>query len=42
MVTHKDRLLRFRAELVFVCEAKHLEILILNQIPIPYRQICTL
>ncbi len=32
VVTHKDRLLRFGAELVFaICEAKHVEVLILNQ-----------
>ena len=32
VITHKDRLLRFGAELVFaVCEAKNVEIVILNQ-----------
>ena len=32
MITHKDRLLRFGAELVFaVCEAKNVEVVILNQ-----------
>ena len=32
VVTHKDRLLSFGAELVFaICEAKHVEVLILNQ-----------
>ena len=32
VVTHKDRLLRFGAELVFALrEAKHVEVLILNQ-----------
>ena len=32
VVTHKDRLLRFGAELVFaLCEAQHVEVLILNQ-----------
>lgn len=32
VVTHKDRLLRFGAELVFaICEAKHVEVVILNQ-----------
>ena len=32
VVTHKDRLLRFGAELVLaICEAKHVEVLILNQ-----------
>ena len=32
VVTHKDRLLRFGAELVFaVCEAKQVEVVILNQ-----------
>jgi putative resolvase len=32
VITHKDRLLRFGAELVFaICEAKHVEIVILNQ-----------
>lgn len=32
VVTHKDRLLRFGAELVFaVCEAKEVEVVILNQ-----------
>jgi predicted site-specific integrase-resolvase len=32
IVTHKDRLLRFGAELVFaVCEAKQVEVVILNQ-----------
>lgn len=31
VVTHKDRLLRFGAELVFaICEAKHVEVVILN------------
>src|SRR5437660_4358057 len=32
VITHKDRLLRFGAELVFsICEAKQVEIVILNQ-----------
>ena len=32
VVTHQDRLLRFGAELVFaICEAKHIEVRILNQ-----------
>ncbi|MHB1563626.1 MAG: IS607 family transposase [Leptospirillum sp.] len=32
VITHKDRLLRFRAELVFaICEAKKVEVVILNQ-----------
>ena len=32
VLTHKDRLLRFSAELVFaVCEAKHVEVVIINQ-----------
>ena len=32
VVTHTDRLLRFGAELVLaICEAKHVEVLILNQ-----------
>jgi predicted site-specific integrase-resolvase len=32
IVTHKDRLLRFGAELVFaVCEAKQVEVVILNR-----------
>ncbi|MEX3931267.1 IS607 family transposase [Paraburkholderia phymatum] len=32
VVTHKDRLLRFGAELVFaICEAKHVEVVTLNQ-----------
>jgi excisionase family DNA binding protein len=32
VITHKDRLLRFGAELVFsVCEAKHVEVVIINQ-----------
>ena len=32
VITHKDRLLRFGAELVFaICEAKHAEVVILNQ-----------
>jgi putative resolvase len=32
VITHKDRLLRFGAELVFaVCEAKGVEVVILNQ-----------
>jgi predicted site-specific integrase-resolvase len=32
VLTHKDRLLRFGAELVFaVCEAKHVEVIIINQ-----------
>jgi excisionase family DNA binding protein len=31
VITHKDRLLRFGAELVFaICEAKHVEVVILN------------
>ena len=31
VITHKDRLLRFGAELVFaMCEAKHVEVVILN------------
>jgi len=32
IITHKDRLLRFGAELVFaICEAKNIEVVILNQ-----------
>ena len=32
VITHKDRLLRFGAELVFsLCEAKQVEVVILNQ-----------
>jgi putative resolvase len=32
VITHKDRLLRFGAELVFaICEAKGVEVVILNQ-----------
>jgi excisionase family DNA binding protein len=32
VITHKDRLLRFGAELVFaLCESKHVDVLILNQ-----------
>ncbi len=32
VITHKDRLLRFGAELVFaMCEAKEVEVVILNQ-----------
>ena len=32
VITHKDRLLRFGAELVFaICEAKHVEVVILNR-----------
>ena len=32
MVTHKDRLLRFGAELVFaICEAKGVEVVIINR-----------
>jgi putative resolvase len=32
VVTHKDRLLRFGAELVFsICEAKNVEVLIMNK-----------
>ena len=32
VITHQDRLLRFGAELVFaICEAKHVEVVILNQ-----------
>ena len=32
MVTHKDRLLRFGAELVFtLCELHHVEVVIMNQ-----------
>ena len=32
VITHKDRLLRFGAELVFaICEARHVEVVILNQ-----------
>lgn len=32
VLTHKDRLLRFGAELVFaICEAKEVEVVILNQ-----------
>jgi len=32
VITHKDRLLRFGAELVFaLCEARHVEVIILNQ-----------
>ena len=31
VIAHKDRLLRFGAELVFaICEAKHVEVVILN------------
>lgn len=31
-ITHQDRLLRFGAELIFaICEAKHVEVVILNQ-----------
>ena len=31
-MTHKDRLLRFGAELVFaICEAKHVEVIIINK-----------
>jgi predicted site-specific integrase-resolvase len=32
VITHKDRLLRFGAELVFaICEAKNVEVIIINQ-----------
>ncbi len=32
VITHKDRLLRFGAELVFaICEARNVEVVILNQ-----------
>ena len=32
VITHKDRLLRFGAELVFsICEARNVEVLIMNQ-----------
>ena len=32
VITHKDRLLRFGAELVFaICEMKHVEVVIINQ-----------
>ena len=32
VLTHKDRLLRFGAELVFaICEAKHVEVIIINK-----------
>ena len=32
VLTHKDRLLRFGAELIFsICEAKHVEVVIINQ-----------
>lgn len=32
VITHKDRLLRFGAELVFaICEMKHIEVVIINQ-----------
>ena len=32
VITHKDRLMRFGAELVFaICEAKNVEVVILNQ-----------
>ena len=32
VLTHKDRLLRFGAELVFaICEAKHVEVVIINK-----------
>jgi putative resolvase len=32
VITHKDRLLRFGAELVFaICEAKDVEVLIINK-----------
>ena len=32
MIAHKDRLLRFGAELVFaICEAKNVEVLIINK-----------
>jgi putative resolvase len=32
VLTHKDRLLRFGAELIFaLCEAKHIEVVIINQ-----------
>jgi len=32
VLTHKDRLLRFGAELVFaLCEARHVEVVILNE-----------
>ncbi len=36
VVTHKDRWLRFGAELVFaICEAKQVEVVILNQVEDP-------
>jgi predicted site-specific integrase-resolvase len=32
VLTHKDRLLRFGAELIFaLCEAKHIEVVIINR-----------
>jgi predicted site-specific integrase-resolvase len=32
VLTHKDRLLRFGAELIFaICETKHVEVVIINQ-----------
>jgi len=32
VITHKDRLLRFGAELIFaICELKHVEVIIINQ-----------
>lgn len=32
VITHKDRLLRFGAELIFsICQAKHIEVVIINQ-----------
>ena len=32
VLTHKDRLLRFGAELIFaLCEAKHIEVVIINK-----------
>ena len=32
VLTHKDRLLRFGAELIFsICEAKNVEVIIINQ-----------
>ena len=36
VLTHKDRLLRFGAELVFsICEAKNVEVIIINQVEEP-------
>ena len=37
VLTHKDRLLRFGAELVFaICEARNVEVIIINQGENPY------